>query len=164
MLVLRLARTGRRNQPKYRLVVAEHSKPLDGKVVEVVGHYNPTDHDKPFVIDKEAISAWLGKGATPSNTVAKLLNKEGFNLPVHERPVRPARKAPKERVVPAPKAPEGEIETAPPPPTIPGEAPVSEEAPVTEEAPVEAPVEEAPAEPVVEAAPTETAAQEEKSE
>jgi len=154
LLVLRLARTGRRNQPKYRLVVAENSKPLDGKVVEVVGHYNPTDPNKPLVIEKEVISAWLGKGAMPSNTVAKLLNKEGFNLPVHQHPVRPAKKAPKGEAAPA--APAADL----PSEAITEEAPKEELAAVTEEAAPEAvseavsetPVEEVPVESVVETA------------
>ena len=77
-------------------MVAENSKPIDGKVVEVVGHYNPADLNKPLVLNKEVISAWIGKGAKPSNTVSKLLNKEGFHLPIHEHPVHPAKKAPKE--------------------------------------------------------------------
>lgn len=75
------------------MVVAEHSKPLDGKTVEVVGHYDPTSPAKPFVVDKEAVSKWIEKGAKPSNTVAWLLNKHGgFNLPVEQRPARKPRK------------------------------------------------------------------------
>lgn len=83
MLVLRLVRTGRRNQPKFRLVAAEQGKKLDGKVVEILGHYEPAAGAKPFVFDKEKVQGWLSKGALPSNTVAKLLNKQGFDLPVH---------------------------------------------------------------------------------
>ena len=102
MLVLRFARTGRRNQPKYRLVVAEHSKPVDGKVVAVLGHYDPTGETKPFVVDKEAVSAWLAKGAQPSESVARVLNKQaGFELPVHQNAPRPPRKAAKDEAKPA---------------------------------------------------------------
>lgn len=76
-------RTGRRNQPKFRLVAAEQGEKLDGKVVEILGHYEPAAEAKPFVFDKEKVQGWLSKGALPSNTVAKLLNKQGFDLPVH---------------------------------------------------------------------------------
>ena len=85
MLVLRLVRTGRRNQPKYRLVAAEQGEKLDGKVVEILGHYEPAAKSKLFVFDKEKVQGWLAKGGVPSNTVAKLLNMNGFDLPVHLR-------------------------------------------------------------------------------
>ena len=42
MLVLRLQRTGRRNNPAFRLVVTEKSAPVKGKVKEYLGHYLPT--------------------------------------------------------------------------------------------------------------------------
>jgi len=92
LLVLRLARTGRRNQPKFRLVAAEQGKKLDGKVVEILGHYEPAAKDKPFVFDREKVQGWLAKGGMPSNTVAKLLNMNGFDLPVHIRPEAKPRK------------------------------------------------------------------------
>jgi len=89
VLVIRLARTGRRNQPKFRVVVAENSKPVKSNVVEVVGHYNPTVKKDPLTISKEAIETWLSKGAQPSNTVARILNTyAGFGLNVKQRPAR----------------------------------------------------------------------------
>lgn len=94
MLVLRLVRTGRRNQPKFRLVAADGSEKLNGKVVEILGHYEPAAKDKPFVFDKEKVQGWLGKGGVPSNTVAKLLNMNGFDLPVHQHAeAKPKKKA-----------------------------------------------------------------------
>ncbi|GIS65278.1 MAG: hypothetical protein CM1200mP3_15260 [Chloroflexota bacterium] len=41
MLRIRLKRTGSRNQPSYRIVVADSKKPRDGRFVEQIGHYNP---------------------------------------------------------------------------------------------------------------------------
>ncbi len=82
MLVIRLSRKGRRNRPIYRIVVAEHSRPTDGKFVEVVGSYNSIATDKPLSVEKDRVEYWMSKGAKPSNTVAKLLNKVGFNLEV----------------------------------------------------------------------------------
>jgi ribosomal protein S16 len=82
-------------------VVAPKEEKLNGRVVQVLGHYMPTDKDKPFVFEKTVVSDWIAKGAQVSNAVAKLLNKHGFDLPVHLHPVRPAKKAPKpEEVVP----------------------------------------------------------------
>ena len=82
MLVIRLSRKGRRNRPIYRIVVAEHSRPTDGKFVEVVGTYNSIAPDKPLSVKKDRVEYWMSKGAKPSNTVAKLLNKVGFSLEV----------------------------------------------------------------------------------
>lgn len=72
MLRIRLARTGRRNQPKFRIVVAEKARPVKGKFIEVLGYYIPTG-DKSFSVNKEAVQAWINKGAHPSDRVASLL-------------------------------------------------------------------------------------------
>lgn len=74
MLKIRLTRTGKKKQPTYRIVVAEHQNPIQGKFTEIVGHYNP--FTKKVVLDKEKIVSWMNKGAKPSNTVAKILQKE----------------------------------------------------------------------------------------
>lgn len=150
MLVLRLSRTGRRNQPKFRLMVAEDSSKLQGKAVGILGHYIPTLPDKPFVFDKEAVTLWLSRGAQPSNTVAKLLNMNGFDLPVHKHAEAKPKKAPKEETPAAAPAPAAEAPVAD---EAPSEEPAAEQAePTVEETPAEAPVaeetapEEAPAE------------------
>lgn len=91
MLVIRLSRQGRRNHPAYRLMVAENSKATDGKFVEIVGNYNPISAEQPLVIEEARIRYWLSQGATPSNTVARLLNRVGFDLPVEQ-----GHKAPKQ--------------------------------------------------------------------
>ncbi|MFH1088528.1 MAG: 30S ribosomal protein S16 [Patescibacteria group bacterium] len=93
LLVIRLSRKGRRNFPMYRLQVAENSMPTDGKFVEIVGNYNPTAADQPFEVKKDRVEYWISKGAQPSNTVAKLLNKVGFNLPVEQGNKAPKKKA-----------------------------------------------------------------------
>lgn len=74
MLRIRLARTGRRNQPKFRLVVAEKARAVKGKFISVLGHYIPVGN-KPFVVNKEAVLEWMKKGAQPSSSVAVLLKK-----------------------------------------------------------------------------------------
>ena len=76
MLRLRLTRTGKRNDPRFRIVVAEHSRPVKGKFVAIVGHYDPIHKD--IVIKKEEIKKWLDNGAKPSNRVAILLKNEGI--------------------------------------------------------------------------------------
>ena len=48
MVRIRLRRTGLRHQPTYRIVVADKESPRDGRVLEIIGNYNPrTD---PFTL------------------------------------------------------------------------------------------------------------------
>lgn len=76
MLVIRLSRTGKRNQPAYRIVVAEHSAPVQGKFQEIIGHYLPAEGKKlEFKMDR--IEHWVKMGAKPSDTVASLLKAKG---------------------------------------------------------------------------------------
>jgi len=77
LLVIRLQRTGRRNLPAYRIVVAEKSQAVKKKYVEAVGHYLPTQTPKVLEADQERISHWISKGAKPSETVASLLKSLG---------------------------------------------------------------------------------------
>jgi len=77
MLVVRLQRTGRKNVPTYRLIVAEKRSAAKGKAMEFVGHYLPAQNPPVFQFDKERISHWLKMGAIPSDTLARLLKKEG---------------------------------------------------------------------------------------
>ncbi len=74
---IRMARYGKKNDPFYRLVVADKQRPRDGKFIEVVGTYDPNNKSQKFKADKERISYWIGKGATPSETVANLLKTIG---------------------------------------------------------------------------------------
>jgi small subunit ribosomal protein S16 len=158
MLKIRLARTGRHNLPSFRVVVAEHKRQPKGRFVEVLGWYNPTHPNKPFSVDKEKVEEWIKKGAQPSNTVAKLLNKnENFSLPVETR-MRKPKKAVEEAPTPVAAAPAAEeaADEAPAEVAEPvSETPVAEEASAPE-APAEAPAaDEAPAAEAVPDAPAE---------
>lgn len=79
MLVIRLARTGRKKSASYRVVAAEKSRAATGKFVEVLGHYNP--HTKELVLNKERLQTRVSQGAQPSNTVLRLMVREGMELP-----------------------------------------------------------------------------------
>lgn len=78
MLRIRLRRVGKKKQPAYRLVVADSKAPRDGAFVEIIGHYNPLTEPATLVIDEEKARSWLGKGAQPSEAVAKLLARQGI--------------------------------------------------------------------------------------
>jgi small subunit ribosomal protein S16 len=70
---IRLARAGAKKKPFYRVVVTDSRSPRDGRFIEIVGRYNPRSHPSLVEIDVERIKEWIGKGATPSETVEKLI-------------------------------------------------------------------------------------------
>lgn len=76
MLTIRLQRKGRKNLPFYRMVVAESSRPVKGKFLEIVGHYNPLS--KEVVMKKDRIEFHVQNGAQLSQTVARLAIKNGM--------------------------------------------------------------------------------------
>ena len=72
-VTIRLRREGSSKRPRYRVVVADSRAPRDGRFIEVIGHYNPITQPPTVKIDREKASAWISKGAQPSNTVKKLI-------------------------------------------------------------------------------------------
>ena len=72
-VTIRLRREGSSKRPRYRVVVADSRSPRDGRFIEVIGHYNPVTQPPTVKIDREKASAWISKGAQPSNTVKKLI-------------------------------------------------------------------------------------------
>lgn len=78
MVRIRFARAGAKKSPFYRIVAADKRMKRDGRFLEKLGTYNPLT--KELNINKEGIEKWLSLGASPSDTVTRLLIKEGFNL------------------------------------------------------------------------------------
>ena len=76
MLKIKLYRVGKRNQPSYRIVIAEARSKSNGDYVEAIGHYNPLTKPSTVTLDTKAYQAWLAKGAQPTETVRRLANKE----------------------------------------------------------------------------------------
>jgi small subunit ribosomal protein S16 len=77
MVKIRLRRTGSKNQPSYRLVVANSRSPRDGAFIEILGHFNPITNPETTVINEERALYWLSQGAQPTATAARLLSKAG---------------------------------------------------------------------------------------
>jgi small subunit ribosomal protein S16 len=75
--MIRLARTGARKQPYYRVVVIEKERARNGRALEVVGTYNPRTNPASVDLKRERIEHWVSKGAKMSDTVAKLVTKFG---------------------------------------------------------------------------------------
>ena len=70
---LRLTRVGNRKNPIWRVVAADGRSKRDGRVLEIVGRYNPQPQPSEIVLDRERIDHWLARGAQPSDTVRKLI-------------------------------------------------------------------------------------------
>ncbi|MCW3064069.1 MAG: ribosomal protein [Solirubrobacterales bacterium] len=75
---LRLTRVGSKKNPIWRVVVADQRSPRDGRVIEIVGHYNAQTQPSTIVLDEPRVREWLSKGAQPSETVRKLLKTQGI--------------------------------------------------------------------------------------
>ena len=186
MLKIRLARGGAKKRPYYSIVVADSHSPRDGRFIEKVGSYNPLlkkDDPNRVVLKLERIQEWMGKGAQPTDRVARELSLQGVvkwehgnnpkkGLPGEKAKERVEEKAKREADRQAaieeaknnpPPAPEPVAEEVVAEEAAPAEEAVAEEAaPVAEEAPAaEAAAEEAPAaEAVAEEAPAAEAAAE----
>jgi len=74
-VVLRMTRRGSKKKPFYRIVAADSRSPRDGKFLEMLGTYDPLKSENNIKIDAEKVTAWIKKGAKPSETVASLLKK-----------------------------------------------------------------------------------------
>jgi small subunit ribosomal protein S16 len=73
---IRLKRIGAKNDPAYRLVVADSRSPRDGRFIEELGTYLPArGGENNFTVNLERANYWLSKGAQPSETVASLLKR-----------------------------------------------------------------------------------------
>lgn len=73
MVKIRLTRVGTKNQPKYRVIVADEASAGNGKFIEILGQYNPTVTPAFFDIDKIRYDYWISVGAQPTEAIEKLL-------------------------------------------------------------------------------------------
>jgi small subunit ribosomal protein S16 len=75
---MRLTRVGSKKNPIYRVVVADSRSPRDGKFIDIVGRYNPQSNPSLIEFDEAKVKDWLGRGATPSETVGRLLKAKNL--------------------------------------------------------------------------------------
>ncbi|MEN9407167.1 MAG: hypothetical protein RLZZ455_383 [Candidatus Parcubacteria bacterium] len=73
-VVIRLTRVGKKGERKFRVVVKEKRSRRDGDYIALLGSYEMGKNGKK-AIDMEAYSAWVAKGAIPSPTVSKIVEK-----------------------------------------------------------------------------------------
>ena len=74
---IRLKRLGKLKTPHYRIVVADSRKARDGRVIEEIGRYVPTNHPSIIEVNSERALYWLGVGAQPTEQVLVLLKLTG---------------------------------------------------------------------------------------
>ncbi|MDI6883292.1 MAG: 30S ribosomal protein S16 [Patescibacteria group bacterium] len=88
MLVIRLFRIGKKNQPFFKIIITDKRRSsTGGRFIEEVGFWNPLKKEK--VLKSERIKYWLSVGAKPSASVYNLLISEkileGKKIPRHKK-------------------------------------------------------------------------------
>jgi small subunit ribosomal protein S16 len=74
---IRLKRLGKIRAPYYRIVVADSRTKRDGRVIEEIGLYHPTEEPSRIEVDSDRAQYWLSVGAQPSEQVLVLLKLTG---------------------------------------------------------------------------------------
>lgn len=124
MLMIRLQRTGRKNDPSFRIVVGEKTfSPKSGKHLAYLGSYNPKT--KATIIDEPGVKHWMSMGAQLSGTVNNLFINKGViegkkinvlpkkTVPKKDEPAAPAEEAKAEAPAEEATAPEPAAEEKP---------------------------------------------------
>jgi small subunit ribosomal protein S16 len=76
---LRLTRIGGRKDPVWRIVAADQRSKRDGRVIEILGHYNAQTEPSTIKVDEDKVRGWLARGAQPTDQVKKLLRTQGID-------------------------------------------------------------------------------------
>lgn len=125
MLVIRLARIGKKNQPAFRVVLAEKGRSAKGKFIEILGNYSPRIKAKG--LKAERIKYWISKGAQPSATMHNLLVSEKIIEGPKVKAWRPKKKTQEEIAASEKAATEAVAKKEAPAEEKPAEAPAMEE-------------------------------------
>jgi small subunit ribosomal protein S16 len=138
MLMIRMQRIGRRNDPSFRIVVLEKtSSPKAGTYTDLLGTYDPKT--KAFTMAEDRLKDWIGKGAQLSDSLSNLLITKGMvegekKAVISKKNLE--KNKPAEEAAPAPAAEVPATEAAASEAAV-ADAEVVEEAPAAEAAPAE---------------------------
>ncbi len=99
---IRLTRIGATKRPSYRVIAIDSRRPRDGRALEILGFYDPLTDPATVQIDADRLEVWIGNGAQPSETVAKLMKQAGIGVTAAAAPA--AKPAPRKRAAARPKA------------------------------------------------------------
>lgn len=78
MVKIRLTRLGSHKKPFYRVIVTDSKTRRDGPFIEILGTYEPKKEPSEIKLDLDRAKVWLQKGAQPTDTVRKLMQKAGL--------------------------------------------------------------------------------------
>ncbi len=78
MVKIRLSRLGSHKKPFYRMIVTDSKTRRNGPFIEILGTYDPLKEPSEIKIDLERAKFWLEKGAQPTDTAKKLIQKSGL--------------------------------------------------------------------------------------
>jgi small subunit ribosomal protein S16 len=121
---------GAKGQPFYRIVVTPKESARNGRFVDLIGTYDPLKDPAEIKVDKQKAQRWLANGAKTSETVERLLKREGIEFPSadgkprrkpakprvkHPKPVKPKKQKAAAAAEPAPAELPAETQAAPQP-------------------------------------------------
>jgi len=78
LVKIRLTRLGSHKKPFYRVIVTDSRTRRDGPFIEILGTYDPLKEPSEIKLDLEKAKSWLQKGAQPTDTARKLMQKAGL--------------------------------------------------------------------------------------
>lgn len=78
MVKIRLTRLGAHKRPYYRVIVADSRSRRDGPFIEIIGTYDPLKEPSEVKIDTDKAKKWLQRGAQPTDSVKRLLQRAGL--------------------------------------------------------------------------------------
>ncbi|MDR2467825.1 MAG: 30S ribosomal protein S16 [Spirochaetaceae bacterium] len=82
---IRLKKLGSKKRPYYRIVVMDKREPRDGRTIDELGFYHPIEvAGKQVSFDADKVHKWIDCGATISDTVRRLFNKNGLRVKEEE--------------------------------------------------------------------------------
>ncbi len=80
MVKIRLKKLGAIHRPYYRIVVIDSRKARNGRAIEEIGYYHPVEKEDQVKVLKERAEYWLKQGAQPTDTVKRLLTRNGISF------------------------------------------------------------------------------------
>ncbi len=135
-VTIRLAQIGKTNSPAFKVVVSNTRDKRNGRFLDILGHYNPSNNPVLLDIDKKKYEEWKGKGAMVTSAVEQLVEGKYEFTPYTRQNEGEAKEAaavatptPATPTVETPEAPEAAVEA----PTV-EEAPIVPEEPASETA------------------------------
>ena len=75
MVVIRLQRRGTKKTPAHRIVVTDRARSQRGRILEIIGHYNPAFNPPHLDLDQSRMTFWISSGAQVSDAVSHLTKR-----------------------------------------------------------------------------------------